>query len=371
MKKLSPEKELELFAKYRNLKNKIQWFTLSDKSASKELKSICSYKIKNNQSLAKLANDYSNKVKGRNKYLSRKVKECLNKNSWDSIILEPTIIKQLEEHIEDKDILHRVQGYNDECQQIETQIIETFKPLTIHIAKQHSSKTFGIDIKDIIQECTQGILRAMEKYDLSYGVRFMTYAYISATDKVKGYIMAQSRLVKLPKSKLEKIFQIIEASNTIPNSKNATMLTLAVNRLKKKKLKRKLSPEEMFTEEEVEGLITLLHNNPLSLDYPIQRDTLKDFIPDPIRTDQRFDLEEDNNQLKIVLQNLLDDMEYTVIYYKYLHSGDEISIDKVKDILLERGQDLSRERINQYKRTALAKLKDDENFKEIISEFNW
>ena len=277
-----------LFSRYRELQYLIQLEIVSDEQSLNELNKYCYELLEDNRSLAKLSNQYTNNIKGFNAELKQKVHDCLESGQWKEIELDPVLTKQLEVHVKDSSAAQRINFYRTEIKEIEEQVLTILQPLAYSISKKYSSKTFGIDIQDIIQEAMKGILRAMEKYNPEFlgakgqPAKFTTYAFTSAQKKVQEYVMTHSRLVRLPKTKLERIFILIEASNAVPNSRNATLLASEANKKLATRYKRKLTEREMFTDEEVTSLIVLLYGSAISIDAQMgSKQSLGEIIPDP------------------------------------------------------------------------------------------
>ncbi len=372
--KLSPRAEKKVFSKYRTLAKEIQDLTLGDEVARKELEHLCYDRIENKQSLAKLAADYSNKVGGLNNTLSATVKTCLDLGNWD-IVLDANLIRKLETFVEDSLIRERIKELREKMGEIETAIAAMFQPLTLYVAKKYSSNAYGFDKDDLIQEANKGLLKAIEKYNPDFltaqgkRVKFFTYAYISASDKVKEYIMNQSRMVRIPKAKLERIFILIE-SNKITNSIDSTRLALESNKILKYRLNRKLKKHEIFTDQEIEELTYIMRGNSISFDLPVgkRKENLVDLLPDKGDKEiERIDQLDYRVEIKKELRKILTDPEYKVILHKFFFHGDEVSLKETQKSLKEyENIDYSRERINQLKNTALVKLSGNSNIIEML-----
>lgn len=358
-----------IFSKYKTLKEKIQRVVLSDEAALFYLESLCRNKIQDNKSLAKIVNQFNSRIRNRNIKLANQVRDCLEKKSpWSSLDLEPRVLKKIEKKITNPRIQKKVESLRGKLREVEETVVKEYYSLAIYLAKKNSSKTFGIEINDIIQEATQAILRALEKYDVDFRnkkgepVQFISYAYTMINERIKTYIMNQSRTIRLPESKLKRLFTVIEASNEI-SSRNSTALATKANQILKNRLERKLSKNEIFTEEEIEDLI-LSMSNPISLDRlkdsPGNRSlSLKEVIIDKETLSPLDSLEKKNARAEILqsLKDLLTGQEYEVIYYKFFSEEDEVTLEDVQEKLRNQGIDYSKEWINRFKKSALEKIK--------------
>lgn len=56
----------------------------------------------------------------------------------------------------------------------------------------------GLDYLDLVQEGNIGLIKAIEDFDLSYNVRFSTYAYPKIKSRISKAIYLKNKLIKLP-----------------------------------------------------------------------------------------------------------------------------------------------------------------------------
>lgn len=68
--------------------------------------------------------------------------------------------------------------------------------LAISIAKKYSNK--GVDLEDLIQESSLGLIRAVDRFDWRKGFKFSTYACWWIKQAVRQHVAAQSGAIKLP-----------------------------------------------------------------------------------------------------------------------------------------------------------------------------
>ncbi len=66
--------------------------------------------------------------------------------------------------------------------------------LVYRLANQHAPLA-GDSLEDMIQEGSLGLIRAVERFDPGYGVRFSTYAYPVISGAIKNYLRSRLRLL--------------------------------------------------------------------------------------------------------------------------------------------------------------------------------
>jgi RNA polymerase primary sigma factor len=68
--------------------------------------------------------------------------------------------------------------------------------LAISIAKKYSKK--GVDLEDLIQESSLGLIKAVDRFDWRKGFKFSTYACWWIKQAVRQHVAAQAGAIKLP-----------------------------------------------------------------------------------------------------------------------------------------------------------------------------
>jgi len=91
------------------------------------------------------------------------------------------------------------------------QMIRANIRLAISIAKNYANK--GVDLEDLIQESSIGLIKAVDRFDWRKGFKFSTYACWWIKQAVRQHVAAQSGAIKLPsyaRGTLWKMKQIAE-----------------------------------------------------------------------------------------------------------------------------------------------------------------
>ena len=212
----------------------------------------------------------------------------------------------------------------------------------VTIAKQYQNR--GIALIDLISAGVEGLIKSVDKFDVTRGTVFLTYAGWWIQQCIYNTIYAYGGEIRLPISQRLLVIKIIDASNTY-SQKHA----------------RNPSAEELA---EITGIdvsqinfLSQFSNKVLSVDDFIGDDEegnqLRDVIPDnePLLDDQinrKFVLEDLDNML-----DFLTDREHDLIRMLF-----GIGMDPVDTTTVSEMYGVGKERIRQMKEAALSKLKN-------------
>ncbi len=213
----------------------------------------------------------------------------------------------------------------------------------VSVVKKYQN--LGLPLSDLINEGNIGLIKAVAKFDVSRGYRFISYAIWWIKQSILKAIAEQSRLVRLPVNKANILVQIKKMLDQCitPADEKCLMEDIAI------KLHSNLA--------EVKALLAL-SKEPLPLDYPVIEQDDSTCYCDTIADSQEEPPEEEpfRESLKAEIKRalgLLTKREAEVIQSRFGLN------DCRRESLAEIGRRyrLTKERIRQIERKALEKLR--------------
>lgn len=213
----------------------------------------------------------------------------------------------------------------------------------VSVAKQYQNQ--GLSLPDLINEGNMGLMKAAEKFDVTRGFKFISYAVWWIRQSILQALAEQSRIVRLPLNQVGNLNRINRAFSKFEqtNERNPSSEELA---------------ELMGSETERVDELMKMSGKHLSIDAPFVEgednnmlDVLSDF--DSATPDNKLDKESLAIEVRRILESL-PEREKKILSMFYGIGQQEHTLE---EIALKIG--LSRERVRQLKEKTLKRLRKD------------
>lgn len=224
---------------------------------------------------------------------------------------------------------------------VKNKIIESNLRLVVSIVKMYIGK--GLPINDLVQEGNLGLMKAVDKYDVTLGFKFSTYASWWIRQSITRAIANQGRTIRIPVHKNEKLNKY---------KKNLSNLTFELGRIPTDS--EVLERLNGISKDELEEL-KFLDNDITSLEQPLGEEdfTLKDVIEDcSNEKTEDYVLNKLTKKELIRCLNGLEERERDIILLRFGFLGEPQKLEQIGA-----KYKITRERVRQIESRALRKLK--------------
>lgn len=213
----------------------------------------------------------------------------------------------------------------------------------VSIAKKYQNN--GLDLLDLVNEGNIGLLTAIERFDVSKGYHFISYAVWWIRQAILKAISEKTKMIRLPLNRVNELMQIEKARKELSGGKS------------EEEELREVAEMVYMKPEQVKELLAISRDF-LSLDSTIRFDSSDSTTIGDIVEDGRYESPEEvavyeNMKAEIdeVMQTLTE-RERDVLAYRFgLNGKPSMSLKEVGDVF-----NLTKERIRQIEKKAIKRL---------------
>ena len=222
-------------------------------------------------------------------------------------------------------------------------VINSNLRLVVSIAKKYHNNA-GLSFLDLIQEGNIGLTTCIDKFDVSQGYHFSTYATWWIRQAISKAIINKSNTIRMPAHMFDLSSKINKASQKL------------LNDLGREPTDDEIAQELEIKVEKIKDILNI-SKSPMSLDYTVGEDddtSIGELIADDrIESPEAIVINKEKHNAIMKVLNTLNEREREVIILRFgIEDGQNKSLEEVGKIC-----GVTKERIRQIEIKALRKLR--------------
>ncbi|MFC4558386.1 RNA polymerase sigma factor RpoD/SigA [Virgibacillus kekensis] len=283
------------------------------------------------------------------------IPDDLFENDLDSLLDDNSFIEHVDllEDVIDKswniEYLYQIHS-GDESKRNKSlsNLVEANRKLVWKIVKRYSGlATVGFDLNDMYQVGVIGLLKAAEKFDVTLGNQFSTYATWWIRQAITRGIADYSTLIRIPVHYREKMNKFIKIENELWNELARPATTVEISKLMEEPINVIEELRFYISQSNLDSLDRLVGNDE---NTPLGEFMLDEKLNMPEEEYYKVEL---RNTIGEIFKSNLTEREMQILYYRFGFKNDEIkTLEDIGQIF-----NLTRERIRQIEAKALKKLR--------------
>lgn len=221
-------------------------------------------------------------------------------------------------------------------------IVRSNLRFVVNVAKKYQNR--GLELTDLISEGNIGLMTAIDRFDVSKGYHFISYAVWWIRQSITKAISEKGSRIRLPLNRVNELNQIKNAKKIVGHNKTEEQEIREIGSL------LNLEPSH------IRDMLNLSKEF-ISLDASVGKDDNSSSVGDFIEESRYGNPDEDviNSSMKDDINDVLDSLkpnEQKVIRLRYGLDGDKpMSLKEIGDVC-----NLTKERIRQIEKHAIVRL---------------
>ena len=183
------------------------------------------------------------------------------------------------------------------------------------LSKKYSNR--GIDYDDIYQVACLGLVYAVDRFDISKGYEFSSFATPTIIGEIKKHFRDKGWTIRVPR----RIQELSQKINLARNTLNQKLQRIP-------RVEEIADYLDVTTEEILEAMEASKVYTPQSLDTPYESDgeDKETTLADLVGAEDKSFLEIENNDFLEIIINKLNDVEKKIIEYRYFQRKTQVDI---------------------------------------------